>query len=555
FAIPIVNDDITRFNPPSLTGLGLYPDLGGTSGGWFDLETGTAGRTLPGSHFVLSKTPGQGFPGLYAGYLIQGQIDDLKTPYFNNVKDDIADAALKRAQELGPLTEERVADGLFTDPRRLMTYGSRNDKKNAITTSLHRSLRFAIETDPPGLDAVEFRAALRVREQPRSVEDSTDLIVTTQSDGWEDLQKLGYDTVIEVIKEAIATAVLTVLTGGSYLEACGTSIGQEVRDAVLGAAEEFVVDAIGAEVLHSEDYFGVEQTPLYGRRLNPLLSYKAINPDLLAGNKAPIALKTTSELRKLLKRGSQRRQALEIVEGQAKGLVNFCAVLKKPFSAAADAVKDLVPRESLGGGGAARATAIKILAVEIPMDATSDPKGTNIAWFQLDQAVMITPDESNVHDISLVPALPFDDRADSMTVRELVRTLHSEFDRLQPGSAEYNDAQFNAVSAVLGWIRSPQSHVVKRIPNEALSGQLGIDTYEDYRVRIASLPALAVTVTPNGTVSDFKLTTGQTVIPVTTSSIVSALRSNQNASARASLRSNGFDMFPIAATIPGPNDP
>jgi hypothetical protein len=235
--------------------------------------------------------------------------------------------------------------------------------------------------------------------------------------------------------------------------------------------------------------------------------------------------------------------------------VNFCAVLKKPFSAAADAVKDLVPRESLGGGGAARATAIKILAVEIPMDATSDPKGTNIAWFQLDQAVMITPDESNVHDISLVPALPFDDRADSMTVRELVRTLHSEFDRLQPGSAEYNDAQFNAVSAVLGWIRSPQSHVVKRIPNEALSGQLGIDTYEDYRVRIASLPALAVTVTPNGTVSDFKLTTGQTVIPVTTSSIVSALRSNQNASARASLRSNGFDMFPIAATIPGPNDP
>jgi hypothetical protein len=82
-----------------------------------------------------------------------------------------------------------------------------------------------------------------------------------------------------------------------------------------------------------------------------------------------------------------------------------------------------------------------------------------------------------------------------------------------------------------------------------------VDTYEDYRVRIGTLPTIAATVVPNGTVSDFKLTTGQTSIPVTAAAYVTALRSNQNAGARASVKSNGYEMMTVAATIPGPFDP
>lgn len=551
FDIPIVRANLDRYNPKGLTpDLNLFPDIGGTSGGLFDLTTGDGHIGPPGSHFLVSKTPGADFPGLYAGYPIQGKPEDLRGPYLELVKDDIDDAALKRAHPTGPLTQEKAKRvQLFDDRRRMMTYGSQHDAKNAIHTALHRTFYYKIESDPPGVNDIRFRAGLQVSELPRPVEDSVDLIVTTQSDGWEDTIKLGYDATIDIVANILATIALNTVTGGTYAAACTTdNIAANARSSVKAAVEKFVVDSIGAE-LHNEDYFGVEGTPLYGRRRTPQLTFKAINPDLLNGQ-LPVSLGALSLFRATALNSDSGSQLFSNVQGQFKNL-SLCGLLKLPFTQAAGVLKDLVSEESLGGGGAARATATKILVVEIPESATLDPEGANFAWFQVDQSVMITPDEEGVHDTSLaLNNVISADRADTRTDTDLVRHLFSILDSSKIGSGPYNEA-----AAHLKWIMSKAHHVVKRTPNQNIGGQAGTDTYEDYRVRVASIPGITATVVPNGRVSDFKLTTGETRIPVTAAGVVTALRSNENAGARASLRSPGYIMIPVGATIPGPNDP
>ncbi|MGB6223522.1 MAG: putative metal-binding motif-containing protein [Haloferula sp.] len=549
FSIPIVNANLSRYSPAGLTpNLELFPDLGGTSGGRYVLDT-SDGNTGPlGEHYVLSKTPGADFPGLYAGYPIQGSPNDLLTPITGSIKDDIEDAALKRAFPTGPLTNEKSLD-LFDDRRRVMTFGSAHDAKNAISTALNRTFYYKIESDPIGVDDISFRGALQVAELPRPAEESVDLIITTQSDGWESIIKSGYDATIDVVAGIISTVALNAVTGGTYGPACtADNIAASARSTVKASVEKFVVDSIGSE-LHNDDYFQVEGTPLYGRRRTPQLTFKAINPDLLGG-RLPIKLEAQKLFRNTVFKSDGGAQLFSNVQGEFRKLT-LCGLLKLPFSKAAGAVKNLVTEESLGGGGAARATATKILVVEIPMSATQDLEGTNFAWFQVDQSVMITPDEQEVHDTSLALNTEIkEDRADTRTDADLVRHLYSVLDSSARGSGPYNEA-----AAYLSWLRSKSHHVVKRTPNTNIGGQLGTDTYEDYRVRIATIPGITATVVPNANVSDFKLKTGDTRIPVTSASIVTALRSNQNAGARASITNPGYTMTVVGATIPGPFDP
>lgn len=552
FTIPVVQSYLNQYPNRGLTEtLKLFPDIGGTSGGHFDLITRPNGSELPGASFVISQTPGADFPGLYAGYQIQGSPSLNTGAYLELVKDDISEAALKRQFAGGPIIGEKDKTlNFFDEKRRLMTYGSQNDAKNAISTSLTRTFNYKMVTDPKGLDDINFRAAIQVSELPRPAEEFVDLVVTTQSDGWEDTIKLGYDTTIDIIAEIIAAVALNAVTSGTYTAACTTeSLSAAASSAIKSKVEAFVIDSIGQGLL-SEDYFGVEGTPLYGRRRSPQLTFKAINPDVFQGQAKPISLGALSFARKTIFNSDNGAQLFTNVQGQFKS-ISLCSLLKKPITQAATLVKDLVSREALGGGGASRATATKILVVEIPENALQARDKANFAWFQVDQSVMLTPDEERVHDISLAFNSPMkDDRADAVRVEELIRTLYGVLDSTEPGSGPHNEAK-----AYIKWLQSRSHDAVKRIPNTTISGQLGLDTYEDHRVRVAGVPGITATVTPNGTVSDFKLKTGETIIPVTSAGIVTALRSNQNATAKASLKSTGYKMITISATIPGPSDP
>lgn len=546
--IPLVTDDIARYNPTGYSeGLGLYPDIGGTSGGHFELETGTERRRYPGSHFVVSRTPGQLFPGLYAGYPIQGSPNDLVSPYFETVKDDIENAALKRDWPVGPITGEKDPNfQFFDDRRRIMTFGSNTDKKAPISTSLTRSFSYEVKTDPPGVNDIKFRAALRVEELPRDMDQALDLVVNTMSDGAEGIIKLGYDTTIDIIADIITAVALNAVTAGSASACTYDSLKGTALNAVKGAVEKFTVDALG-QSLHSQDYFGIEGTSLYGRRRTPMLTFKAIDPDLLGGT-LPVSLGALGQARKLLSKADSGSQLFSSVQGTFQDL-SLCKILGLPFSKAADIVKNLVSEEALGGGGAARATATKILAVHIPPEATRDPDGVQVAWFQMDQGIMITPDEENVYETWMVPPAIFTDYGYQMTLRDLYLTATATMDRNPPPAPVHSAAKL-----VVDRLFSP-NWVLKRSPDPSAATSDFIDIYEDYRITAAMIPSIGATVTPNGTVADFKMTTGTTKIPVTYSSIVTALRSNHNAGAFATIRSNGFNMTLVGAVIPGPYDP
>jgi hypothetical protein len=317
--------------------------------------------------------------------------------------------------------------------------------------------------------------------------------------------------------------------------------------------EKVVIDAIGTE-LHVPDYFGIEeQNPLYGRRRTPQLTFKALDPDVLQDGAKPISLGAQSTFRKLIKNldgtGSDTfsGQLFSNTQGIIKN-ITLCDLLKQQITAAAGMLKDLVSKESLGGGGAAHATASKVMVIIIPDDAAQDLDGKRVAWFQVDKSLMITPDEENVHDINLAlnPEIN-SDKGSSRSEHDLVKDLIVMMNSNIPGSGKYNEAAW-----FLKILNSP-THVAKRSPDGTLASALK-DTYEDYRVRITTMPTMGATVVPNGTVSDFKLTTGSTKIPVTVSSFVTALRSNENAGARACIKNNGYEMIPLAASIPGPND-
>ena len=52
---------------------------------------------------------------------------------------------------------------------------------------------------------------------------------------------------------------------------------------------------------------------------------------------------------------------------------------------------------------------------------------------------------------------------------------------------------------------------------------------------------------------DFELTTGLSVIPVKVGSVVAAARTNQNAGARAAVKSNGYELLIVDAVISPPS--
>ena len=75
------------------------------------------------------------------------------------------------------------------------------------------------------------------------------------------------------------------------------------------------------------------------------------------------------------------------------------------------------------------------------------------------------------------------------------------------------------------------------------------DTYEDYFMRYTKMLPLELLVIPGSTVNDFEFRTGESEFPVVSAAMVSATRSNQNATARAGIRSNGFEVSLIHAVI------
>lgn len=528
-AIPLVRRYLEQYPGNGLTeNLLLIPDIGGTSGGYFDLVTEVNSSELPGASFVVSKTPGADFPGLKAGYPIQGGLSLNTSGYGGGPKLDISDAALRRSLAGGAIQGEKDKVLNFSDERRrLMTCGSRNDSKKAITTSLSHTFKYKMVTDPKGLEDIEFRAGIELKEIPRRADDVVDLVVTSQSEGWEDTIKLGYDTTKDVVAELMTDVARQALANGSYGSA---SSGSVIRTKI----EQFEIDAIGQELLN-------ENTR------SPQLTFRPIIPEDLEGQETLVYVGDQRFTNGMVLNSDSSPQKSSNVEGLDKQ-IGLDSMIKKPINEAATLVKNLVPKQTFQGGGTSRATATKILLVEIPEDALEANDKAKFAWFQVDQSVMLTPHTARDHDISqAVNSAVKDAQADSVRVEELVKTLHGILETTEPGSGPNDEAK-----NYLNWLQNRTLDAVKRGTNNGNSDPTGSNPYQDHRIRVAGVPGINVTVTPNGTVSDFKLTAGETIIPVTSAGIVTALRANENTTAKASLSTSGYKMIPVSATIPGP---
>ncbi len=82
--------------------------------------------------------------------------------------------------------------------------------------------------------------------------------------------------------------------------------------------------------------------------------------------------------------------------------------------------------------------------------------------------------------------------------------------------------------------------------------------YQRYKVRAWRLPGVELIIAPgqnlgNGTIiGDFELTPGETEIPVSTGASAVVSRSNENAGARALVRSGGHEVILLDAVIMTP---
>ncbi|MDP8244295.1 MAG: hypothetical protein P9L94_09465 [Candidatus Hinthialibacter antarcticus] len=545
-------------NGGMLSDRGLVPEHGGTSGGYFDLN-----KEYPGSHQVVSKTPGQQFPGLHAGYLVQNTTAFLTDPYLGDdddpsIEDDIEEVIIKRSGGAGTAIEEEKKFfklfGQTTQLRRVNGFAQARDKSDPITTSLFSTHKYQVATDPPGLEeSVPVVASVWLRELPRTPEENVNLLVSTQSFGNEHLQKAAIDFVVDMTVNLSAQVILAALTGGAGnalcggLDVAGTFTTASISFSLSSAESEFFANQLDAST--SKPFHVANSVLRSGQSFVPYVDSIQVS----AGDFIEFP-----ELKELKEKGfrglaAEARSGLVKAPGKIAN-VGVCAILNAPFEALKDALKESVSVEGLGGAGSAQAIAERYLCVSVPQSAWRDEGGLFSAEYSLRRVIDVIPDEPAVRNLQIPEAgeeedddedggnLPIEYKTDSAIEDDVALIARLLTDLSDPDKKDDAEKVLNRMS-VNSVSRKSNAHD---------------NIFREHKLRYGRLPMFEVIMTPKGelepgkTLGDFMLRTDETAIDVSTGSMVMASRTNENAGSRAVLTSNGYQMQLLNATIPDP---
>lgn len=538
--LPIVSDCVGSLpSEDLLTVDGLLPEQGGTSGGFYDLDA-----AFPCSHHVVSKTPGHEFPGLHAGYLLGGHLDDMMNRSTGTQADDIEDVIVRRAS---PGAEASAVGGAILDEslgftrqqRRVNGFAQARDFSDPISTTFTSTRQFLLTTDPPGLPAFRYKAALLVREkaQPSSANE-VDLLVTTMSTGNEAIQKALVDFVIDVTVNVTSAAVLGTLTGG----VCGTvDVGGDIFTAgvtlALDLAENEVLDGnlppANAKPLRLAHAILRDGQPVAGFLPGVQVSVSSLDPP------SPTVSKLVNKLRGIAEEQPVPTRADRVAQRWGAGpsrlvKVPLCSALGAPFNVLKDQLKAAVSVEGLGGNGSAEAIGHRVLSVALPEDTHLQPGALYNAHWDVRRVINIIPKEPAPREIPGGSAYLLDPT--EVPDAELLA-------RLLDDAAEHGED-------------SDAQELLRRMAVNSVWRRPDHEAYDAYKVRWARLPELEMVIVPGAAleelgepIGDFVLTNDETIIPVSVGSSVLASRSNENAGARASTGIDHVEVILLEAII------
>ncbi len=534
----------------SLASNGLLPDIGGTSGGFADTSL-----NFPGSHLVVSKTPGSELPGLHAAYLLDGSPEDQKSKITGGIEDDLGDLRLTRkipvdihgapdipSLEGSPLVEEIDWLGL-RQKKRAMTWSSSHDLKKEVKTGLRMTTNYRIVTDPPGLDDLKIYGGLLLRERPAPFLDSTAQRLTTQSMGNEKTIKVIVDTTSDLVLDIVYGALTSAVTGGGYLEMCSSSLASTVTANLLNAG----VGLLESEFLDNEDYFAGDERP--GKILQFTNGAYHDGIDVMAGTELegsgikfsfddPLGIgDAVDNLFETSSKPLKSVKPVNAIKPKIGEALIMCALMDAPKEKLKDAIKDSFNVEDLGGNGAARASVSKQITVVIPRSARKGNVGTPILQFGLQRYLDISPKEP----------------------RALIFKDHPEFSRYDDDASAISD--YALLSKIYNDLADPAyqelaADFLKRLAHSIIRNpKTRTDIYNKYRFRSMQIPTIEGVIIPKSNiggssrVTDFELTSNRTIIPVIASTYARVSRSNENAAARAAVYTEGYDLIVVKAVI------
>jgi hypothetical protein len=551
--IPVVGAAV---GDTTLTGANLLRRIGATSGGFADLT-----RHRPGRLGAEAKTPGADVPGLHAGFLIFGQPEQVRDPRNSLIEDDIRDVLIKR-DDAGNLVRENRFLGTPAS-RFVHGFAANEDRKRFIRTAAQANLRFAVVTDPPNVvpddpATWKIRPNILVREQ-LSADNTPDLVVASQSEGNEHIIKLVADEAVDWAADLTAAAVLSVLTGGSYLEACALP---QLGKKALGSFRNLAVGIVDAEFI--EPYFEKNQRDaihFINRNFTTTTFTNLPIPGVNWGESAKL-IRDTQLYTNLVVGLTNALYGLSSNVLHQFGITNrglyfhlppevrlpdflspptsFCDLLTKPVEVLKNEIKATYSAETFGGLGSAEAVGTKVLAVAIPAEAQISP-GVFQFTYSVTRKIDVQPKQPTEVTLESLPwqsvfaSYPF---ADEMSDEQFLRTLLAK--RFDPVAGDHATQIWRAV----------QRKSVRRDVSGA--------RYQSYKLRAWQMPELSATIAPfqqTGTgqpVGDFALTPNETEIPVAVAVGAIVTRANENATARALVTTPGYEVILRQGTLMQP---
>ena len=541
-AMPVV-EQVAGAGAP-LTAANLLAGIGGTSGGFFDADADSGG-----SHLVLAKTPAQDVPLVVGAYLLEGGPEDQPS-VFGGAENDLFDIALRR--QAAPPRRVTTDDGqmfqtskvplhnelnpiLGRFPRRAHTFGRDFDRKGPVRTSLAARTAYRVTTDPVIADPLTFRSALVLGERP-GPDDDIAVRLTTQSIGDEAANvKIAADFVSDLIVDTIYSTLLGAATGGSYVAACGGSLGDSFRNALISKTFNARLDQAKAGVL--DDIAPGLSDRLAIGKIGTLYSVAYSGQEVVKGSGVEFSL-NDAIAGNTISRRTPRGVKINFANPRE---VLLCSVLNAPKNQLKAAIKRQYSVEDLGGNGSAEAVVYKAATLVVPRDAMRSETGSPSVTFSAVRRIELLPDEPFGVDLADRPDLA---RYATDPAVESDAALLARARREQRVSATREAAtDFLRRAAVNSVIRTPAS-----------SGP-GASVGDRYRLRAIDLPRLAGTMIPGdasdgGTpVVDFELEKGLTELTVILTSVAAAGRSNANATARAAIRNEGVDVIPVGTVL------
>jgi hypothetical protein len=516
----------------SLTTNNLVPRFGGSSGGYVGLD-----RWNAGSAKVEAKTPGADLPGLHAGYLLLNRPEDLIDPRNNLVEDDIRDVLIKRDGEGGPIKQAEIFLGA-KEQRFVHAFAENDDNTRPIQTAAQMNYSFLVTTDPVGVtprdtNLWKLHSAIIVREKPMTNDFSTDLIVTTQSDGNEKTVKLLADTAVDVVAEVVVAAVFGVVSrsGGAT---CNAELGSKLMHIGVDLAINGISDSE-----YVEDF--IDPQELQGRRKAYEFTRKVLNE----GFETPIPGVTVPGFNNAfaLDRNDVFKLKLKLSDLPGSVFATPCDLFSTPVKLLAGSIKSKYSAETFGGLGSAEAIGAKILTIAIPTSAWLTNNAVYSANFNLTRRIDIQPVEATAVALDDLPwqglftTYPY---GDEVSDEELLQVLNEK--KNDPGLGD-------AATTIL---RAIGRKSVIRYPR--------FTNYSHYKMRAWNLPSLSGMVAPgqsfgSRTFGDFALVPGEAEIPVSSANVAIARRSNENSGARAKISSPGYEMVLVGGVIMDPGPP